>query len=68
MMGEVKNRRGIWLLGALIVVAAIAVVFMNWAGFLLVVERQIPSHVDAAIVLQGSTAGEKVRVAGQWSY
>jgi len=64
MMGEKKNRRGIWLLGALMIVAAIAVVFMSWARFLLVADRQVSSHVDAAIVLQGSTAGEKVRVAG----
>jgi len=63
-MGEKKNRRGIWLLGALIIVAAVGAVFTNWAGFVLVASGQVSSHVDAAVVLQGSTGGEKVRVAG----
>jgi DUF218 domain len=50
-----------WLLGT-----AVVIVFclLRWGGNLLIASNTMPEHVDAAIVLQGSIAAEKVRIAG----
>jgi len=37
---------------------------MRWGAALLISNDPLPAHVDAAIVLQGSVAGERVRVHG----
>lgn len=50
-----------WLLAVAIV---IAVCLLRWGGDLLISSDPEPQHVDAAIVLQGSIAAEKVRIAG----
>ena len=50
-----------WLLATAIVVL---LCFVNWGSELLTVNDPQPSHVDAAIVLQGSAVAEKVRIAG----
>lgn len=46
--------------------AAVALVasMLRWGGYLLVASDPLPSHADVAVVLQGSTLGEKARVAG----
>jgi uncharacterized SAM-binding protein YcdF (DUF218 family) len=43
---------------------AAALCLMIWGHSLLVVDDPLPAHVDAAVVLQGSIAAEKARVAG----
>lgn len=50
-----------WILAVAIV---IAVCLLRWGGDLLISSDPEPQHVDAAIVLQGSIAAEKVRIAG----
>lgn len=50
-----------WLLAAAIV---IALVLLRWGGVLLIANDPPPGHVDAAVVLQGSIAAEKARIAG----
>ncbi len=37
---------------------------MRWGSDLLIASEPAPGHVDAAIVLQGSVAAEKARIAG----
>ena len=50
-----------WLLAAAIVVV---VCLLLWGGDLLIASDLPPNHVDAAVVLQGSMAAEKARIAG----
>jgi uncharacterized SAM-binding protein YcdF (DUF218 family) len=50
-----------WLFAAGIV---IVLGLLRWGGDLLIARNAPPSHVDAAIVLQGSIAAEKARIAG----
>jgi DUF218 domain len=50
-----------WLLA---VVVVIAICVLRWGGDLLIASDPPPGHVDAEIVLQGSIAAEKARVAG----
>jgi hypothetical protein len=50
-----------WLFAA---VVAITFCLLYWGGHLLIANDPPPGHVDAAIVLQGSIAAEKVRIAG----
>lgn len=47
---------------AIVVLAILCL--LHWGYALLVFDDALPAHVDAAIVLQGSIAAEKVRVAG----
>ena len=49
-----------WPLAAAVV---IALCLQRWGGDLLIACDPAPGHVDAAIVLQGSIAAEKVRIA-----
>lgn len=51
----------LWLLAASV---AILLCLLCWGSDLLIVSEPAPDHVDAAIVLQGSIIGEKVRIAG----
>ena len=46
------------------VVLCLALLFLFYSGKLLVKEDNLPPHADGAIVLQGSIAGENVRVLG----
>jgi uncharacterized SAM-binding protein YcdF (DUF218 family) len=50
-----------WLLAAAIV---LALCLMRFGGDLLIASDPAPGHVDAGIVLQGSIAAQKVRIAG----
>jgi uncharacterized SAM-binding protein YcdF (DUF218 family) len=50
-----------WLIAVAVV---IALCLLLWGGDLLIASDPLPEHVDAAIVLQGSIAAEKVRIAG----
>jgi uncharacterized SAM-binding protein YcdF (DUF218 family) len=50
-----------WLFPAAIIVV---LCFMRWGDDLLIADQPPPRHVDAAIVLQGSIAAEKARIAG----
>lgn len=49
------------------VMAAIAAAALRWGGYLLIAGDRLPAHIDAAVVLQGSTEGSKARVAGAMS-
>lgn len=49
---------------AIAVVGALVVFLLGWGGKLLVVSDPLPAHVDAVVVLQGSVAAEKARIAG----
>lgn len=49
-----------WILAAAIL---FAICLLRWGGDLLVAGDPAPRHVDAAIVLQGSIAAERVRIA-----
>jgi len=42
----------------------VALVWMLWGADLLMAAGQMPSRVDAAVVLQGSIVAEKTRIAG----
>jgi hypothetical protein len=42
----------------------IVLCLLRWGGNLLIASDALPGHVDAAIVLQGSIAAEKARIAG----
>jgi hypothetical protein len=55
-----KSYWKLWLGGTFVV---LALCFLRWGGYLLVARNPLPDRVDAAVVLQGSMAGEKVRIA-----
>ena len=65
-MSAPKPRRHVrlWILCVLLVIGAFAAATLRWGGYLLIANDRLPAHVDAAVVLQGSTEGVKVRVAG----
>ena len=48
----------------LLAAAIVGLGMLRWGGSLLVSTDALPAHADAAIVLQGSATGEKVRLAG----
>ena len=50
----------LWLAGILVV---LALCFLHWGGYLLVAKDSLPDRVDAAVVLQGSIASERARIA-----
>lgn len=50
-----------WLLAAAV---ALALCLVAWGGDLLIASEPLPEHAEAAIVLQGSIAAQKVRMAG----
>jgi uncharacterized SAM-binding protein YcdF (DUF218 family) len=62
-----RRRSQVWLLWLFLVAAAIVVFGSHWGGYLLIASDTLPAHVDAAVVLQGSTEGERARVAGAMS-
>ena len=49
---------------ACVVVIALVLCLLHWGGAALVSEDPLPAHAQAAIVLQGSIAGEKARLDG----
>ena len=50
-----------WLVAA---GAVVVVCLLRWGGDLLIASDSMPWHADVAIVLQGSIAAEKARIAG----
>jgi len=52
-----------WFAGALAFFVAVGAVLMIWGGQLLESSDALPAHVDAAVVLEGSLIGERVRLA-----
>jgi DUF218 domain len=63
----VKSRTKRSLLWTLITAAIIVLGFLRWGGDLLIHKDSLPTHVDAAVVLQGSLTGERARLAGAMS-
>ncbi|HZR56012.1 MAG TPA: ElyC/SanA/YdcF family protein [Terriglobales bacterium] len=53
--------RVLWLLAGVIIVVTC---FLRWGGELLVAGDTMPRNAEAAVILQGSTTGEKARIAG----
>lgn len=53
-----------WRPSYLVFAVATLLCLLRWGGYLLIASDSLPAHLDAAVVLQGSTAGEKVRLAG----
>ena len=52
------------MLWAFVAAVAIVISLLRWGGYLLIASDPLPPHVDAAVVLQGSIAGEIARIAG----
>lgn len=50
----------LWLVG---IFAVLVACLLHWGGYVLVAKESLPTQVDAAVVLQGSTVSEKVRVS-----
>jgi uncharacterized SAM-binding protein YcdF (DUF218 family) len=42
----------------------VVVCFLRWGGELLIAPDSMPKNANAAVILQGSTTGEKARIAG----
>jgi len=42
----------------------LVLILLRWGGYLLISDDPLPSHVDAAVVLQGSIPGERARLTG----
>lgn len=54
-----------WLFAAAIL---LAICWLLWGADLLISSDPVPQHVDAAVVLQGSIIGERVRIAGAMNF
>jgi uncharacterized SAM-binding protein YcdF (DUF218 family) len=65
-MSAPRRHGRIWLL-CFLTAAAVVIGGLQCGGYLLIASDTLPAHADAAIVLQGSTLGEKARVAGAMS-
>jgi DUF218 domain len=52
------------LLPRTLVLAVMVAALLRWGGHLLISNQPLPSHLDGAVVLQGSILGEKARIAG----
>jgi uncharacterized SAM-binding protein YcdF (DUF218 family) len=59
-----SNRWRRWVLGAILAALVLLISLLRWGGYLLIASDPLPPHVDAAVVLQGSIAGEIARIAG----
>lgn len=53
-----------WLFGSTLALAVMVAALLRWGGHLLISNEPLPSHLDGAVVLQGSILGEKARIAG----
>ena len=60
---ETASKRPYWVLWLAGLLLVVALCFLRWGGYLPVSRDSLPDHMDAALVLQGSVAGEKPRVA-----
>jgi uncharacterized SAM-binding protein YcdF (DUF218 family) len=52
------------VLGSTLVLAVVIAALLRWGAHLLICDDPLPSHLDVAVVLQGSILGEKARIAG----
>jgi uncharacterized SAM-binding protein YcdF (DUF218 family) len=55
-----SRRRAWWLLSVVLIALAC---LLHWGGYLLIASDPLPQHLDAAVVLQGSIAGEMARIS-----
>lgn len=53
-----------WVFRGTLALAVMVAALLRWGGHLLISNEPLPSHVDGAVVLQGSILGEKARIAG----
>ncbi|HUI43498.1 MAG TPA: YdcF family protein [Terriglobia bacterium] len=53
-----------WLFSLFLAGAALVAVLFRWGGAFLVASEPLPAHAEAAVILQGSIAGELARLAG----
>jgi DUF218 domain-containing protein len=60
---DATRKRSYWRLWLAGIFLVLVLCFLHWGGYLLVAPDSVPNHVDAAVVLQGSIASEKARVA-----
>lgn len=60
---DAETGRSYWKLWLAGIFAVLVLCFLHWGGYLLVAADLLPDHVDAAVVLQGSMASEKARMA-----
>ncbi len=52
------------LLWSMLALALLVGALLQWGSYLLISDQPLPSHLDGAVVLQGSILGQKARVAG----
>jgi uncharacterized SAM-binding protein YcdF (DUF218 family) len=52
------------VLGSALVLAVMMAALLRWGAYLLISDEPLPTHLDVAVVLQGSILGEKARIAG----
>ena len=62
-----KSNRQQWWLRLLVATVIILLCLLRWGGDLLISTDPVPARVDAAVVLQGSSIGERARLAGAMS-
>jgi hypothetical protein len=60
---ETASKRSYRALGLAGFVVVLGLCFLRWGGYVPVSRDSLPDHIDAAVVLQGSVASQKVRVA-----
>jgi uncharacterized SAM-binding protein YcdF (DUF218 family) len=60
----VRSRARRTVLWSLFASVILFISLLHWGGRLLVSSDSLPAHVDAAVVLQGSSLGERARLAG----
>ncbi len=53
-----------WLAAAFACLIGLIICLMTWGGYLLESNEPLPSHADAAVVLEGSLQSASVRLAG----
>jgi uncharacterized SAM-binding protein YcdF (DUF218 family) len=59
-----RFRRTGFLWAGLVAFSSILFCILRWGGYLLIATDPLPTHVDAAVVLQGSTSAHIVRIGG----
>src|SRR5205823_12419538 len=52
------------LWAALVAFSSLFFCLLRWGGYLLIATDPLPTHVDAAVVLQGSTSAHIARIGG----
>jgi len=60
---DAPSKRSYWKLWLAGIFVVLALSFLRWGGYLLVAQNRLPERVNAAVVLQGSMAGERARIA-----